>query len=875
MIRVLSFGIVLLMFSVQGYSQFYEDFSSSSIVTNNWQGTTTLYKISTSTAIPASMRPALQLDDVIANTSYICAPYSHTFADSVEWSFWVKLSFMATVNNHARVYIVSDQLDVTGSLNGYFVGIGETDKKITLVKQQGTVLTTIITGVVADLSASVNAVRVRVVRYSTGEWKMWSDPTGGTGFLLEGTGNDLSFNSSSWHGLYSKYTVSNATKIYFDEFYAGAVLADTIKPSVSNLQVASQFQLNVTFSEAVNSSQVLNVANYSVNQSIGNPVDVLQDGANPLLYYLSFSMPFPENTVCTLTVSGISDLAGNMMDASQYPFAYYLTQPYDILINEIMADPTPVVGLPEFEYVELHNKTSIPISINNWKLFFGTTQKTFANVTIPPGGFLIVGGTAAANAFSSYGQVYDMGSISITNDGQTLTLVDDLNRLVHSVSFTTSWYQDNNKTDGGWSLEMIDPENPCGGMSNWRASVNTSGGTPGTVNSVKANNPDLTAPKLVRISVVAPDQIRVWFSESLDSLQLLNPSVYGLSHGLTLAANPKPVYPQYNSVILTLSQSMQQTVIYTLTISDTINDCTGNILPLQSQAKFALSQPLEAGDIIINEVLSNPPAGLNEFVEIYNISDKILDLKELNLANIDAATGNPASLKPVSTDGFLFFPGDHIVLTRNVQGLIDYYYCPFPENFIQMASLPAYNNDKGNVVLAHVGGTVIDRFDYDVSMQFPLLTTTKGVSFERINYHRPTSDKTNWHSASETAGFATPGYVNSQYSEAVFDGEVVISPEIFSPDNDGYNDVLNITYTFSQAGNVGTITIWDSRGRLIRNLVTSELLGTSGVYSWDGVTEDYQKAPVGIYVVLFEIFDMQGNKRAFKKVAVLGTYLDR
>ncbi len=871
---VLSF-IVMILCVFQGRSQFYEDFSSSSLATNNWQGMVDTFKISTSTAIPAEMRPGLQLDDVVANTSYICAPYSLNFTDSVEWNFWIKLSFIPTVNNFARVYIVSDQPDVLGNVNGYFVGIGETDKKLTLVKQSGTTLDTLITGAVTELSSSTNIVRVRVIRYSGGLWKLYSDATGGTAWIEEGSATDATYTSSSWHGLYCKYTVSNATKIYFDELYAGSVQTDTINPEVSDVQVASQFQLNVTFSEIVDSAQAVLFTNYSVDQSVGNPTDILQDGVNPMLFYLSFAMPFPENTVCTLSVSNISDLAANVMDPQQIQFAYYLTQPYDILINEIMADPSPAVGLPEYEYVELYNNTPLPISINNWKLYFGTTIKTFANVMIPPGGYLIVTGSSGAGELISYGAVYDMESISVTNDGQTISLLDNFDRVVHTVSFTTSWYQDSNKDEGGWSLEMIDPDNPCGGMNNWKASVNTSGGTPGTVNSVNASNPDNIAPQMLRISVVNDQQIKVWFSESVDSLSLLNPDVYQFSHGLSLNGNPDPVWPSYQSVILNLAQAMQQTTIYTLTIADTVTDCAGNLLPLNSQVRFALSEPLESGDIIINEVLSNPPSGLYEFVEIYNISEKIIDLKEMNLANIDSETGSLASLKPIATDGFLIFPGDHIVLSRNIEGLKNYYYCPYPNNFIEMLSLPSYNNDNGNVVLVHVGGEVIDRLDYDVSMHFPLLSETKGVSLERINYERPTDDVTNWHSASETAGFATPGYKNSQYSDVIFDGEVVVNPEIFSPDNDGYNDVLNISYMFSESGNVGTIIIFDSRGRTVKNLVNSELLGTSGTYSWDGITEDNQKAPIGIYVVYFEIFDMHGNIQAFKKTAVLGAYLNR
>jgi hypothetical protein len=873
--RILLSFIFLFLCFLHGKSQFYEDFSSSSLATNNWQGMIDTFKISTSTAIPAELRPGLQLDDVIANTSYICAPYAFNFTDSVEWSFWIKLSFMATVNNFARVYIVSDQLDVTGSLNGYFIGIGETDKKLTLVKQTGTTLETLITGTVADLSASTNVVRVRVIRYSSGLWKLFSDITGGTAWIEEGTATDATYTSSAWQGLYCKYTVSNVTKVYFDDFYAGNVQSDTIKPEVSNLQVASQFQLNVTFSEVVDSTDAVLLANYSVDNSIGSPTEILQDGSNPMLFYLSFANPFPENVACTLSVSNISDPASNVMDPQQIQFAYYLTQPYDILIHEIMADPSPVVGLPEYEYVELFNNTGLPISINNWKLHFGTTVKTFSNVTIPAGGYLIVTGSSGAGELSAFGAVYDMGSISVTNDGQTLNLLDNFDRLVHSVSFTTSWYQDSNKDDGGWSLEMIDPDNPCGGMSNWRASVNTSGGTPGTPNSVTTANPDNLAPQLIRVSVVNDQQIRVWFSESLDSLELLNPLAYQFSHGLTLSGNPDPVWPSYQSVILSLSQAMQQTTIYSLTVADTITDCAGNILPLQSEVRFALTEPLEPGDIVINEVLSNPPAGLYDFVEIYNLSEKIIDLKEMNLANIDDETGNVASLNPIATDGFLIFPGDHIILSRNIEGLKNYYYCPYPNNFIEMVSMPSYNNDDGNVVLVHVGGEVIDRFDYDVSMHFPLLSETKGVSLERINYERPTDDITNWHSASETAGFATPGYKNSQYSDVVFDGEIIITPDIFSPDNDGYNDVLNISYSFSESGYVGTILIFDSRGRLIRNLVMSELLGTSGTYSWDGITEDNQKAAIGIYIVYFEFFDIQGVKRSLKNVAVLGGYINR
>jgi flagellar hook assembly protein FlgD len=161
-------------------------------------------------------------------------------------------------------------------------------------------------------------------------------------------------------------------------------------------------------------------------------------------------------------------------------------------------------------------------------------------------------------------------------------------------------------------------------------------------------------------------------------------------------------------------------------------------------------------------------------------------------------------------------------------------------------------------------------------MQFPLLNVTKGVSLERIDFNRATGDKTNWHSASEAVGFATPGYKNSQYNDAKeTDNEIAISPEIFSPDEDGMNDVVSINYHFSTPGYVANVTIYDSKGRLIKNLIRNELLGINGTFSWDGITEDREKARIGIYIIFTEVFDVSGNVKHYKNTCVLAGKLDQ
>ena len=70
---------------------------------------------------------------------------------------------------------------------------------------------------------------------------------------------------------------------------------------------------------------------------------------------------------------------------------------------------------------------------------------------------------------------------------------------------------------------------------------------------------------------------------------------------------------------------------------------------------------------------------------------------------------------------------------------------------------------------------------------------------ERVDPDRPTSDNSNWHSAAEDVNFATPGYKNSQYAPAPeARGKITIDPAIFSPDNDGYQDMLTIAYQFDE-----------------------------------------------------------------------------
>jgi len=189
--------------------------------------------------------------------------------------------------------------------------------------------------------------------------------------------------------------------------------------------------------------------------------------------------------------------------------------------------------------------------------------------------------------------------------------------------------------------------------------------------------------------------------------------------------------------------------------------------------------------------------------------------------------------------------------------------------FVQ-TDLPTYSNESGDVYLILPNDSVSDNFSYHEDMHFGLINDPNGISLERIDFNRATNDAASWHSAAETEGFATPGYENSQYFPGTITEEMVsVDPEIFSPDNDGFEDVLNIYYSMEKPGYVGNLTIYDAKGRLVKALVENELLATNGTFSWDGVTENRLKARIGAYILYFEVFNTDGVVSSVKKPFVV------
>jgi hypothetical protein len=862
---------LFLLLSELAFTQILEDFNDGNFTESpEWTGNISQFIVSPDFMLQSN---ADSLSGS-SNTAYLSTP--GLLLSNTQWEFFVNPKLSTSSNNLMDIYLVSDVADLKNSVNGYFVRIGGTPDEVALFRKDGLTETKIINGLTGAIDgSSSNPTRVKVVRKSDGLWSLLADYQG-TGTFLQpvGTVNDLTYSSAAFFGVLVRYSNSNRQKFFFDDLYIGPEQVDTIPPSVVDLNVISNQEIELIYSENVDPATAANTENFSVNNSIGEPQSASRNAIRFNVVNLVFGLPFPEGTTLTLSSSGIKDIAGNTQTATQQSFVFYRARANDVVINEIMADPDPPVQLPNVEYLELYNRTAYPINLGGWFIRAGTNAKVLPSVKILPDSFMVLTSFSGEVLYNNSIAVAGVVAIpSLTNTGAQVSLLDPSGTVISSVTYSDDWYGSTSKKEGGWSLEQISPLKPCAGASNWTASLHPTGGTPGKRNSVWLPDPDITLPKVDRVAVITPDTIRVFFSEPVLESDAINPAAYLISEGI---GNPQlaiPEAPDYKSVKLVLAPALQVGLLYELRLVEPIKDCSGNASGEAFPTPFAIPSVCLPNDVVVNEILSDPKTGGNDYIEIYNRSQKIIDLGSLQLGSRDTITGELIDSKPIAPDGYLCFPGQYVLLTTSVVGVNQFYLVPENASIVLLGSMATYNNESGVVTLSRIADLVeIDQVVYRKEMHFSFLNSLDGVSLERVNYDRPSSDDTNWNSAASTVGYGTPGYKNSQFSLIIDKGagELQISPEVFSPDSDGFDDILNIGFTFNSAGFTGTLAIYDANGRLVKYLARNMLFGTDGQLSWNGIDENQTKARIGIYIAYLEAFTLDGKTVAIKKPFVLG-----
>jgi hypothetical protein len=241
--------------------------------------------------------------------------------------------------------------------------------------------------------------------------------------------------------------------------------------------------------------------------------------------------------------------------------------------------------------------------------------------------------------------------------------------------------------------------------------------------------------------------------------------------------------------------------------------------------------------LILNEFMKNPASGQCEYIEIYNLSEEGINLGDFSLSDENKAN---AVFFPDSVSQ----PGDFIVMAKdgniyNFPGILNSAVFIAP-------GLPALNNTGDIIYLMAKNGSVTD------SVSYSGLGDDSGRSIEKINPAFASCDLNNW---VYCVNNGTPTAKNSVFQEPENIGTSAhfkISPKTATPNGDGDDDNLLISYEFDSAYVYLTMKIYNIKGQLIAMPKNGDYSSSSGNVVWNCRSESGKIIDTGAYICLLK-----------------------
>ncbi|MEF8864173.1 MAG: lamin tail domain-containing protein [Salinibacter sp.] len=499
--------------------------------------------------------------------------------------------------------------------------------------------------------------------------------------------------------------------------------------------------------------------------------------------------------------------------------------PGDVVINEILYAPSPSTN----EFVELYNRTGAPVALDD--LAFADANRSYepvttADTTLGGGAYVVLvrDPEAFTAAFPAAPFLAPGGWPTLNNGGDTVYLRHAPSGTpLDSVPYDPSWGGSN-----GQSLERIDPGGPSGTEKNFASSEAPSGATPGAQNSVYA--PDETPPSLARATPTQRgDSLTVVFSEPVAPTTVA-PSAFQFDS----VGTPSIVATQVDDDVPTqvhcaLSDSLS-TGEYVL-VATGVADPRGNVQDEDTVSfSYVIPDTPVPGDVVVSELLYAPSPASNEFIELYNRSDKTLDLGAFRYA--DEARDFAPAAPPLTP----FRPGQYVVLVRDEDAFTDAH--PGVE-FIAPEGWDALNNGGDTVILRHApSDTEIDAVPFA-----PSWGGRDGRSLERIDPRGPSDDASNFASSTAPNG-ATPGAQNSRYAPDTVPPHPTFAEQV---------DSLTATVTFNEP--IRAVSIRPEAFQLDGSTVVDTHVRADSV-----VRLSLAEAPMAEAIVVTDVRDRVGNR---------------
>ena len=755
------------------------------------------------------------------------------------WSLDLVMDFNPSSANFTRIYLAADY-PVPGQVqNALYLECGGSEDRISLWLMENGATQIVLHSTNALLDTASVHIGIRINTTGDSLCLVVDQSSAGRGIQKWCTGNPPSI-GAQYFVVQCVYTRTRARKFYFDALQCSG-LPESTPPQIDTVRTDSLTRVILDFSESMDTLSVWPDM-FAFNNR--HPGSIRWNNTRqPVLH---FSPGFSQGEQGVLTIAGPRDLRGNMLPDTGIALSWVYARPPrtgELIITEIMADPSPSYGLPETEYVEVLNRSNHVVAtdslaINNYAL-------SGPQFLMPGTTMLLLPESVDFPSIDSAPLMRWEGKSTLLNNTGDAVIISGPSGVIDRIDYLSRWHTEPYAQSGGIALVLTDTGLTCRNHGRyWRSSPMPGGGSPGRTDSrsVAWKHPP---PKPV-IPTWNPWE-KVWtvkFNQPIDdSLCFLD------CNGDTVLLSPYP----WQSHRLPLPSGT------------TTGVCLLQAKACNTGEQGAWSVPLATpvfpgkGDLVLNEILFDANITA-EYVELRNTANISLRLDQVQI-NADGIAPLPAT---VGGEIPVALPNSLILLSNDTMKMPEQYPRMDPNRWLPGFALPALPDNGGTLSLWQ-RDTLLDRAPFDAAMHHNTLVRTTGAALERIAPSN--SGRTAWISAAATTNYGTPGSPNSQTpADHHSSAKLHLSTQLITPDLDGYNDFLVISLSMPSPGNALTLSIFNDRGLWIRDLVRNQIAGPDDQFIWHARDASGNRVSSGAYILVTEITDSSGKTSRLRKV---------
>lgn len=442
-----------------------------------------------------------------------------------------------------------------------------------------------------------------------------------------------------------------------------------------------------------------------------------------------------------------------------------------VIINELMFQPR----YPEPEWIEILNTTEDSIDLSGWSVSDRNTSTRHSLGTVSrwimPMQYLVLTRDSSLFLFRhpDAREVLSIPTLPLTflnNDSDRVALQDHRGAIIDSTRYSSSWGGKN-----GRSLERISSSSSID-PTNWKTSLHPDSSSPGLKNSVspKAFDAILTGVTFTPRFSSYEDRVTMHVTvrnAGSSPIEIRATSAYVDTDGdheareeELIATSPDPfrVEPGDSAIVSMeippLGIGTHRLIAKVEAVSD--ENVYNNFLESTLQVGYP------QGTIVVNEVMFYPSAGEPEWIELYNTSGSVVDVRGWRIGNSRSATRYVLAESSLTMQ-----PGSHAVVAKD-STVFDTLYPGLSVQLIQPPQLPSFflHNNSDGLVLTDERGALMDSMGYVYDRR-----EESGTSIERRDASISSAEARNWAMSQDSTG-STPGRRNDM---ARFDIDLAIA----------------------------------------------------------------------------------------------------